>query len=89
VELLVRYEFSHPIADLELASTFFELGEIGHETLCRIHLDGRVQAFLLNVNSPSLRIQTKSGQDKIVQRELEFTLITASLLLLDQRSVKS
>src|SRR5947209_1739155 len=49
VELLVRYELSRPVAELEIESTFFELGDPGHGTFCRLDLGGRVESFVLDV----------------------------------------
>ena len=64
LELQVRYDLSTPTADLVLASTFFELSEMGHETICRVHFANRVEAFVLDLNTPSNHVRTASAEDR-------------------------
>jgi hypothetical protein len=56
----VRYDLRLPL-ELEIESTFFEVADPGHGTVCRLNLGDRVESFVLDVQNPARRIQTAAG----------------------------
>ena len=80
VELLVRYEPPLSTPEIEIESTFFELTGVGHGTLCRIDLGGRVESFVLDVNRPSRHIEVAEHSPIHLRGELRW-LLGAMVLL--------
>jgi hypothetical protein len=73
VEFLVRYDPPLP-QELEIESTFFELADPGHSTVCRLNLGSRLESFVLDVNNPARRIETGVSTQLPLHKQLNWML---------------
>ncbi len=68
LELSVRHQFSQPILDLRLESTFHELTDIRHRTFCRLDYGGQMEHYLLDAREPSRQVAVLQGWDGLTHR---------------------
>jgi hypothetical protein len=87
VEFLVRYQLPLP-REFEIESTFFELADPGHGTVCRLDLGGHVESFVLDVNNPARRIETGAGPRVPFRQQLKWTLGGLFVLLFSRLALQ-